>query len=117
MVADSRSTDEKGPEGIVKPKRVPWLWTILLLLVLPATALGLWYGGTRHRVEDYPEKVKPHPRRLVPKHRRPMARPVVHPMAMARPVVHPMAMAMARPVMVPMARGAVQPMAAEGAMK
>jgi hypothetical protein len=107
MVADSRSTDEQGPEGNVKPKRLPWVWTILLLLVLPATALGLWYGGTRHRVDDYPKKVKPRPKRLVPKHRKPRVRPA------ARPVARPMARPVASPVASPVAR----PAAPEGATK
>ena len=95
MVEQPTSTDEQSPQGDapstenVPPKRLPWVWTILLLLILPAVAAGLWYGGTRHRVDDHPKKVKQRPRRLVPKHRQPMARPVARPMA--RPAARPMA--------------------------
>lgn len=100
MADQPTSTDEQRPQGKsdaasspnVPPKRLPWVWTILLLLILPVVAAGLWYGGTRHRVDDHPKKVKRRPRRLVPVHRQPMAR---------RPTARPMA----------------RPMAPEGAMK
>lgn len=78
---DDQKPDKGEPEvsaaAAVGPKRLGWLWTILLLLILPAVGVGLWYGGTRHRVEDHPKKVKQRPRRLVPKRVVPMARPVM----------------------------------------
>ncbi len=83
--ADTQPEKKGEPEvsapAEVPPKRLPWLWTILLLLTLPAVAVGLWYGGTRHRVEDHPKKVKQRSRRLPAMQRpappmRPMVRPV-----------------------------------------
>jgi hypothetical protein len=79
----------------VPAKRLPWLWTILLLLILPAVGLGLWFGGTRHRVDDHPKKVKRLLRRLAPKSRRPAARPA------AIPAARPAAMPAARPAAPP----------------
>jgi len=75
-----KGTDASRAPGHVPPKRLPWLWTILLLLTLPVVGLGLWFGGTRHRVDDHPKKVKRIPRRLVPNGRLPMARPVSRPL-------------------------------------
>ena len=66
------------------PKRLPWVWTILLLLILPAVGLGLWFGGTRHRVQDHPDKVKRRPRRLAPRPR-PAALPAPRPAAVPAP--------------------------------
>jgi len=71
-------TPVSAPTGATPPKRLPWLWTLLLLLILPAVAVGLWYGGTRHRVEDHPKKVKKRSRRL-PAMQRPA--PAARPMA------------------------------------
>lgn len=76
---------EASAAGAVPPKRLGWPWTILLLLTLPAVGLGLWYGGTRHRVDDHPKKVKRRPRRLVPKQQVPGAAPArTPPVAPAR---------------------------------
>jgi len=115
MAEQSTAPDDQTPLGerdavspkIVPPKRLPWLWTILILLLLPAVALALWYGGTRHRVDDYPEKVKPSPRRLAPKHRQPRT-----PRPAARPVTSPTAPMAPRGSMAPMA-----PRAPKGATK
>jgi hypothetical protein len=36
------------------PKRIPWPFTILLLLLLPALAVGVWLGGAFHKADDRP---------------------------------------------------------------
>ena len=108
MAEKPETTDREAPtKGNVPSKRLPWLWTILLLMVLPAVGAGLWFGGTRHRVDDRPGKQKPSPKRLVPKKRMPMTTamapaiapamtPAIAP-AMARPAVRPVAPPMAAP--------------------
>lgn len=96
MAETPETTDRDAPtKGNVPPKRLPWLWTILLLLALPAAGAGLWFGGTRHRVDDRPRKKKPSPKRLVPKKRMPMTTAMAP--AMARPAVRPVAPPVAAP--------------------
>ena len=41
----------------VPPKTVPWIWTIVLLALIPAAVAGVWLGGRLHRVDDRPTKV------------------------------------------------------------
>ena len=36
------------------PTRLPWPFTILLLLLLPALVIGVWLGGAFHKVDDRP---------------------------------------------------------------
>ena len=55
-------SDFPGPETAPRapdrprtpPKRLPWPFTILLLLLLPALAVGVWLGGAFHKVDDRP---------------------------------------------------------------
>jgi hypothetical protein len=47
----------------VPPRRLPWPWTVLLLLLLPAMVAGVWLGGALHQVDDRPV---PSPRKPTP---------------------------------------------------
>lgn len=49
---------EPSPEAlsVTPPKRLPLWGALLLLLLLPAVAAGVWFGGRRHRIDDKPDK-------------------------------------------------------------
>ena len=45
---------ETSAEPNVPPKRLPWIWALLLLVLLPLIALGIWLAGAVHQADDRP---------------------------------------------------------------
>ena len=55
FVSEHEPATDEAPR--VPPRKIPWPWAILLLLLLPLFAAAMWFGGTRHRIDDQPPKV------------------------------------------------------------
>jgi len=74
------------PAPNLPPKKLPWVWTALLLALLPGVVLAIYFGGVLHRVDDHPPAVK----KKVAGHRK--AAPTMRPAAMEPQVMKPEAM-------------------------
>jgi len=47
--------DGTAARPVTPPKKLPLPFALLLLLLIPAIALAIWFGGRRHRIDDKPK--------------------------------------------------------------
>lgn len=63
--SESPPTPERATEPDVPPRRLPLLWTLLLLLLLPLIAVAIWLAGAYHQVDDRPRPANPPARKAM----------------------------------------------------